>query len=129
VPYTYRIDLAAGTIEVFGETGTDFDCRTVLEAVLRDPAYRPGLGILRDRTGQGVVDSNSLRRCAAMLNSMQARLRGTRIAVVAPEDANYGTIRMLERMVGEHIELAVFRCETEAREWLAARAGGSPAVL
>jgi len=113
----YRIDTAAGIVEVLGP-GTLADLETRVRRLLADPDYRQGFGFLRNRTGMAAPSTQELRAMIEFLGRFEA-LHGTRWAVVATDPVNFGMMRMGEILAEPHgIMIAVFNDQDEAVRWL-----------
>lgn len=105
-------------------TGPLFDADLIrnLSEVLEHPAYRPGfstLVICRD-VELGSFSNQALRRFVEFTRRAQDQLKGSRVAVVAPQPAVYGIGRMFQLLRNPSNPFAVFHERAEAEAWLAA---------
>ena len=93
--------------------------RELWDELIADPRIEPGPRILADfrevevtQTGAGV------RGVAATAKRFNDFMTGSRVAVVATQEASFGLARMYTSLVeGLDIEVRVFRDYDEARAW------------
>lgn len=98
------------TIEVF---------EGVLNALVTDPAFKPGMGLLADRRNLAAPTTSELKRYIELVRRYKPQLGTCPWAVVTGDMANFGMVRMgstLGSFVG--IKSEVFKTEEEALEWL-----------
>jgi hypothetical protein len=113
----YRIDAATGIVEVSGQ-GSSADLEAMFQLLLADPAYRRGLGFLRNRSGLPAPSTPELRGMIELAARFEA-FHGARLAIVATDPVNFGMMRMGEVLAEPHgITIAVFNDEDEAIRWL-----------
>jgi hypothetical protein len=113
----YRIDPEAGIVQILGETQPD-ELAVVLQAMGRDPAYRPTFGFLRDRRGMKRVSTKELLRAAAVIAQFP-QLAGSRWAYIATDDADVDFIlEAAEIARTQGLEFAIFPDPATARDWL-----------
>jgi len=94
------------------------DVVEVARRVFADPAFVPGLDVLAEVNEGSLPDTETIRERAKLLQELAPRI-GSRIAVVARRDVDYGLARMLGTFVEAHgIELRVFREVSAAETWL-----------
>jgi hypothetical protein len=121
MPTIYVIDKEAGILyrTLTGVVTTDELLESFDEA-LRDPDYRPGMHMLTDMRGVTTTAHKAdVARVAAYVKSHVEEIGPLKVAVVAPTDASFGLIRMLQAHLGDvSIELSVFREMREAEDWL-----------
>ena len=124
MPTTYVIDKEAGILHrtVSGVVTTDELLESFDEA-LRDPDYRPGMHMLADmREVTTSAHHGDVAKVARYVREHLEEIGPLKAAVVAPTDASFGLIRMLQANLEEDpIELGVFRTIGEAEEWLGAK--------
>lgn len=105
-----------------------------LRAQLREPAVPVPLRDLHDlsRVERFEVGADDVRRIVEVSQKDPERIRGARLAIIAPKDHVYGSFRMFE-LLSEHAPaleelrakglapvVRVFRQHEGAREWLLA---------
>lgn len=118
----YAIDAGAGVIELAGDPSPGLrDFRATLEALLDDPAFRPGLAILEDR--RHFPDPPSTWYVWEVVRWRLAhahRLGRGKWALVTAGLAGYGVARM-EALLADSfgLRVAAFLAPEEARRWLA----------
>lgn len=98
------------TIEVF---------EAVLNALVTDPDFKPGMGLLADRRNLAAPTTSELKRYIELVRRYKPQLGTCPWAVVTGDMANFGMVRMgstLGSFVG--IKSEVFKTEEEALEWL-----------
>lgn len=124
MPTIYVIDKEAGILyrTLSGVVTTDELIESFDEA-LRDPDYRSGMHMLADmRKVTTTAHKADVVRVAAYVKGHLEQIGPLKVAVVAPTDASFGLIRMLQANIEEaSIELGVFREMDEAEEWLGAK--------
>ncbi len=122
MPVNYRFDNCIVVVELVGEYSTD-ELRSAFLNSISDPKRPEHSCLLIDST-----ESRSIRtRSSAEIKSMARFLEtlgehfNNRIAMVAPEDAPFGLMRMGSAEAEERgVQYDVFRSFAEAREWLLA---------
>lgn len=62
-----------------------------------------------------------IRAIAATIRNLCEELNFGPTAILVATDAAFGTVRVLEQLIGEFAEVKPFRDEQEARAWLATR--------
>jgi hypothetical protein len=122
VGFRYRIDPALGCVFTTLEgTLSDEDILGYVRSALADPEFGPGL--------RGLVDASSVERLAVTRAGIEGvldltrdrddRIRGARLALVAPQDAAFGMARMYQTLRDDPpYEIQVFRARAEALAWL-----------
>jgi hypothetical protein len=122
-PLTYHIDSARSVVLlIYGEQQPTFDqWRSVMDELLRDPLFRPGLHLLSDR--RRLCEASTTRMIENMSHYVAARRdrfgRG-RWAIATGTPAEYGMVRMAEVLfetVGSHVTLRAFTNFDEAERW------------
>ena len=118
MPASYRIDTELGIVFSFGTgTVTDEDLLNHQESVGRDPLFHPGMSQLLD--GRGVTDVKVTPQGVRSLISVNLYGKGSKRALVAPNDIIFGMARMYElSRIDAEDEFRVFRSIDQAREWL-----------
>lgn len=112
----YHIDVRAGIVEILGPDDVRHLERAVRAAV-RDPAFRRGMGFLRDRHGLPAPSTSYIHAAVVMLDLVE-EMAGSRWALVAPDAASYGMSRMAA-ILSRRREVQVFESREAARAWLA----------
>lgn len=121
-----RYDATAGFMVVRPEGVVDADRIIDLNmCVLDHSKFRPGMGVLWDLR---MADLSSVTEEDLRLNrdlaEIHAERRGRgRTALLAGDDGPFDLLRTYERIRDlDHVAVATFRSEDEARRWLAAGA-------
>jgi hypothetical protein len=91
-----------------------------LSRVLEHPAYEPGMSAIVDFSDVELGDfsAGAVRRLADFTRSLEDRLVGNRVAIVAPQPAVFGLARMYGLMRDPPYEVNVVRESSEAEAWL-----------
>ncbi len=122
MPITYRIDLELGAVfTTITGVLTDEEMIRHKEQLVKDPDFRPDLKQLSDVRGIESLDvtPEGVRHFAVMDKEHASRLGEHRLAIVASEDAVFGTARMYQMFTEQNVEhVQVFRDMETAREWL-----------
>ncbi len=122
-PLTYHIDPARNVVVLtYGEQQPTFEewC-SVMDELLRDPLFRPGLHLLSDR--RRVCEALSTRMVEGMshyVGTRRERFGKRRWAVATGTPAEYGMARMAEVLfeaVGSHVTLRAFTNFDDAERW------------
>ena len=94
--------------------------QSALDAILADPSYQPGFGILVDRRkATSAQTADFIRQTAAHIEKNLPRLTGSRWAAVVTEPAQYGMIRMGQVLADSWpITVEIFDDVEVARAWL-----------
>jgi hypothetical protein len=122
-PFTYRIDRARGI--VFLEYGQIQPSATewcaVMDELVADPDFRPGLPFVSDRRRLGEAPTtNTLRAMAEYVGKRRDDFGPARWAIVTGTPAEYGMVRMGEVLFGSAgslIHLRPFTDMDEATAW------------
>jgi hypothetical protein len=90
-----------------------------MQAILADPRYGSGMGLLADHRAQRSILREGIVRRGIFVERHRDVLAGGRCAVVTSPGFNYGMARMAEvLMSGGAIEFGAFQGLDEARAWL-----------
>jgi hypothetical protein len=90
-----------------------------MQAIMADPRYCGGMGLLADHRAQRSILREGIARRGIFIERNQGVLEGSRCAVVTSPGFNYGMARMAEvMMAGGKIEFGAFEDIDEARAWL-----------
>jgi hypothetical protein len=124
-PFTYRIDVELGVIFLqFGTEQPSFEAwRAAIDALIADPAFRPGLNLVSDRRRlTDAPTTSTLERMASYVGSRRDTFGRCRWAIVTDPQAlaEYGMVRMGEvlfRAAGSDIELQPFTEMDAAIRW------------
>ena len=117
ISYRFEGDFLYTTIE--GETGYE-DVKAYLDALIEDPAFRPGMpGLIDCRRVKSLFSITDLRRTASDAKRRPELQVPGRSAVLASSNLVYGLLRMYEVFnEGNPAEVRVFRRPEEAMAWL-----------
>jgi hypothetical protein len=122
----YAISWGEGPEDVLVETSGPAvlaDLEAMTGALVADPRFRAGLAIVIDHTRAqwASLTPTDIRRRAAGLAALSARIGPQRIAFVVGGTGDYGIGRMLELLTEEDTQLRtrIFRSRDDARAWLA----------
>jgi hypothetical protein len=106
------------------EHGTLEEWMRSVDALLADPDYTPGMGVLHDR--RRIANSPSSQEVSAAVAFIEARasaVGNARWALVASSTAGYGMDRMAQMLLqGTSVTLRVFHELGEAEDWVRRRA-------
>lgn len=92
-----------------------------LARLFRDPRWRAERPVLLDHSeaSGAVLRADHTQQLAELLSMLRSRIGRSRLAVVAPDDAAFGTARMWQAQATDWDgEIAVFRDQDLARGWL-----------
>jgi hypothetical protein len=120
MPVTTEIDTKAGVVVTTGSGEITPSDLTVLDAILRHPDFRPGMGFVwdaRNAVFRG-LSSEAIRQFALRASiRIEARGRG-RSAIVVSEELGYGIARMAHGHSGDmQVEQGIFQDFDEAMRW------------
>jgi hypothetical protein len=117
ITYHFEGDFLFTTIE--GPTGYE-DVKTYLDALMKEPAFRPGMpGLIDCRNVKSLFSISDLRKTAADAKARPQMQVPGRAAVLASSNLIYGLLRMYEVFnEGNPAEIRVFREPAEALKWL-----------
>jgi hypothetical protein len=115
MPISWRI--CEGFVRLESEGLVPFEeWRAAVDAALKHPNYRPGMGVLHDWRGLREPPEAADIRARADYGAQLGRIRW---AVVVSSEVGYGMGRMAEILTGDPlIELRVFRDIGEAEAWI-----------
>jgi hypothetical protein len=122
---TYSVDATAGIVRLrYHSKPTIAEWEATMLAVLDDPEFRPGFGILADRRGVPAPSSDYVRSTLEFGRSHPV-LSFSRFALVVDTPAAFGMGRM-GQILGDDLPgaIAVFKSYDDAEAWL--REGNSP---
>lgn len=109
-------------IETRGEATTD-DVKSLIADVMADPRYHPGVKILIDHSRlEGTsITSGDMPDLAAFVVARRDQVGETAIAVVAPNQREYGLSRTWRTYAQPQLGnlVGVFYTRSAAEEWLA----------
>jgi hypothetical protein len=94
---------------------------SLMVPLLADPRFRPGLVVLSDRTGAHPLETEDVRAIVEFVRAHGESFRGVFWAIVVPDTAAYGMIRMGQTLFGPvGLAFEVFRDLPSAENWLQA---------
>lgn len=137
MPVSYDIDLDASFVILRFTGETDFAAyRAVMDGVLADPRFRPGMCWLSDRRATTELPSaDFVRRLTDYIGTHSPTFARCGWAVVTGTLGDYGMARMAELLSERHeADVRAFMDYDEAVAWLHARQGkpsdgsGSPSA-
>ncbi len=121
MPCTYRIepDKKLAFLETSQEVNIDDLCEKI-EMMLNDPDWQEGTSIYNDYTNGDLSNmfNTEVKDLLVGLIPHKKTLAKSRIAVVAPNDMEYGTARMIQSIGTGIIRFAIFRDHEDAMAWL-----------
>jgi len=115
---TLRID-SVNNIAMISQINSYKDFEATLEALVKDPAFKPGMGLMADRRNLPAPTTSELRSYIELVRRYKPQLGTCPWAIVTGDMANFGMVRMgstLGSFVG--IKSDVFRTEEDALAWL-----------
>ncbi len=117
---SYFIDPAAPLVRLLYHGAPSFEeWQQTMEAVLADPAYRPGFPFLVDRRFDEPASPEYVRRVIRFLWLHVAKLAGSRWAIVTWTPASYGMARVKKAMAFDlPLPIEVFKDLEQAERWL-----------
>lgn len=90
-----------------------------LDGTLSDPAYHPGMRVLIDlQDAAHGASSGDIADLSDYIIASQAKLAGTRVAIVVTKTVTYGLMRMFQMHVDEMLAVSLFYDMHEAKRWL-----------
>jgi hypothetical protein len=122
---TYTIDTDAGIVRLDYQASPDWpEMQSLLEALLKDPAHRPGMGILADRSHVDTPQTvGYIRQIMAYVRKHQAEFGNARWGLVVRGAGPEGMGR-LAQVLGDDLptmDLEIFSDVAEADAWLRAK--------
>lgn len=124
MPIAFAIDATAGIVTLTYTEAPSFDeWASTMDEVLQDPAFRPGYGLLLDRTRlTRAPDAEYIQQVVQYVRAHATRLGGGRVANLVSENAAYGMARMAQTLLDRSPDTGqVFRDRAEALKWLGAK--------
>ncbi len=121
---TYSIDESEGIVRVVHHAEQEFrEWAAVMDAILVDPRYRPGMGFLVDRRAVGPLETPQLHRIVSFMGSrLDDGFADTSWAIVVGGTADFGMARMSQALAADHpTVIEVFHDEEAALAWLRRR--------
>jgi hypothetical protein len=117
-----RIDVARNLVTLYWrEFPSLAQLKEVIEQVVADPDFRPGMSFLWDRK-PGAVNTASreyLREALHFLQALAERIGPHSWAIVAHHESDFGKARMLEAMSdATKVTIRAFESAGDAEEWL-----------
>jgi len=124
---TYTIDTTANIVRLHYSASPDWpEMSAILDTVLNDPAHKPGMGILADRSHVEAPQTvGYIRQLIAYIRKHQAQFGDARWALVFHGTGPYGMGRMAQ-LLGDDLptmDLELFNDPVEGEAWLRARHG------
>jgi hypothetical protein len=121
MPVTYQIDLARNLIRTrcTGDV-TPEEVANHFRELARDPNRPKRLSVLLDLSEEtSLPEVGDLRGVSNQIREIEQSVQFGVCAIVAPDDALFGMMRMFEVLASEHfVATRVFRELAEAEEWL-----------
>lgn len=117
----YSIDRTKGVVTLHYAEDPSLDLWTsTMDAVLRDPEFRPGYALLLDRSRLATApEADYIRGVVEYMRGHAAELGGARVAIVVGNAAAYGMARMAQILLEDPPEASqVFTKLEEAMDWL-----------
>ncbi len=125
--FHYEIDLEHALVRVRGGPGASVaEWRRTMDALMREPGFRPGLDFLNDFREVGPPTTDDIRLVREYLVAHADALGAVSWAVVGADAASFGMTRMLEQLIehaaGVAITVRGFSSPDAALAWLRGRA-------
>jgi hypothetical protein len=101
------------------------DVRSLIEELVSDPRFTPGLPILADHSALNTrsLSVDDARRIGALFVKMGDQIGNSPLAVVVSDGLTYGLSRVAAAHAGQApLKLALFYTREEAEIWLARQA-------
>jgi hypothetical protein len=121
MPVTYRIDAAKHLIHTkcIGDVNPE-EIVDHFQELARDPNRPDWLNVLLDLTEESSLpETQDLREVSHHLGELLRNIRFGACAIVAPEDALFGMMRMFEVFTRDYFAVTrVFRQVAEAENWI-----------
>ena len=127
MPISWEIHDGLVWVECGADSRVD-EWRPVIEAVLKDPAYRAGMGLIYDvRRRVRVPETTEIQQTVSFLASRAHEIGRSRWAVVVSSTAGFGMGRMAGALLdssadtrpqGSLVTGGVFRDLAEAEAWV-----------
>jgi hypothetical protein len=116
----YSIDARAQLVLVEYRANAGFeDWASTMEAILADPAYRPGFSFLVDRCHASAPTTADLHRMINFIGDRAGRFADSRWAIVTYSPADFGMARMTEVLAKDHpTTIRVFSDRDHGLRWL-----------
>jgi hypothetical protein len=119
MPVSWRIEEGVAFLES-DEMSTVEDWKIAIEALVADPAWVPGTGLVHDRRRlRRTPDPREVRAAVDYVGAKQAVLGRARWAIVVSSPAGYGMARVGEALLdASHIMLRTFYDLDSAEAWV-----------
>jgi hypothetical protein len=116
----YLIDPARRLTTISGEYAVADEWTTLLGAILGDPLWQPGFGILRDLRGATTpVDAATVIRIMEVVKKFWPLLQPTRAAILTPREFDPAVMAAHALADTEGLPMRMFSSLETALEWLA----------
>ena len=129
----YQIDTERRLVSLcWYEFPTLAQLRAVVEEVIADPEFRPGMNFLWDRRPEHTnnADVRYLREAVYYLQLLAERVGAHAWAIVAHNASDFGKARMLESMSDQgNVTIRAFHSRGDAEEWLRNPVRFEPVVI
>ena len=118
---TYSFDATRGMLfaQVTGLT-TLADIENYFLRVSHEPWF-PVPALTDVRTSSTDISTDDVRAAADRLRRLAPRLHGAPIAILTASPVSFGLSRMIEQLLGDEVNIQVFRDEPSALAWLTER--------
>jgi len=95
-----------------------------MQALVKDPRFRPGLRVLADRTLAPAPDTAAVRTMMGFIEANAERFRGVLWAMVVPDTVSYGMARMGQAILDRiGLTYQIFHDVPSAERWLRGASG------
>ena len=116
---TYRIDTARGIVVITGDYAEAAEWHMLLAAIAGDPAYRRGLGFLRDlRASEHPVSAETVVGIIAVVRKFWPQLGVSRAAMLTRPGIDVPAMMAAALADEEQIALRAFTSYEDAMAWL-----------
>lgn len=132
MPIRFRVDPELRCVFLTGVPPiTDDDLTQYQRDLAAHPDHGAGFDQLADMRGVAGLGltANGVRAAGLLTRYWAEHITGTKVAIIAPDEAAYGMARMFSAFVFEDLSVRVFREVADAEEWIAHADGEADASV
>jgi hypothetical protein len=123
MPLTYQIDPQEGIVTIAGDYAEAAEWRALLGSIASDPAFRRGLGFIRDlRASAHPVSAEAVIQIIDVVKEHWERMGVRRAAIVTRRGVDMPAMIAHALAETDHLALRAFTDYEDALEWLRASA-------